>query len=167
MHQNTGKFLKFLESMNAVSESDKTLIESIKSGFMAIMEEEGPEESLPKEGEHTIHITYDKWDEESVEAGETDDKGFLGSAGMEITTPDYISMEPDSHDIKEGLTAVDKTVTFLRDNGPMEYSGDRGAYSGWFTHYGEMDTQGIHENRSYHLEGYSHEEVEQIVARLK
>ena len=102
------KIQLFNNFLNGMKEFDPTLMESIKTAFNTIYESEMQQQE-PK-----IRISYETWDEDSVDAGETDDKGWENEEG--------VSMQPDQYDLEEGLTPVDLAVKFLTDNGPMEAS---------------------------------------------
>lgn len=157
MNTKKAKFLKFLESLD--SETDKLLIESIRNGFQAILEEEESPEMAPKANSHLIRTTYDIVTPESAENGEAAEQGWIDEEG--------ISMEPDEFDLDEGISVVDKTVQFLKKNGATEFSGNR--FSPWFTNheYNHDYKSGAEESRSFHLVGYSDDELSEIVAQVK
>lgn len=75
--------------------------------------------------EPKIRIYYETWDEDSIDTGETNDRGWEDEAG--------VSMQPDQYDIEEGLTPVDLAVKFLTDNGPLQASSSSFAPRVWYT----------------------------------
>lgn len=84
-----------------------------------------------------LNGTYEVWDEESLEIGETDDSGFL--------------FEDQPHTFEE-------LVRLLEGLSPSDPS--RPA-SGWFTELGGMEPDGCVRNKSYHLcRGQSQEAIE-------
>ncbi len=147
------KIQLFNNFLNGMKEFDPTLMESIKTAFNTIYESEMQQQE-PK-----IRISYETWDEDSVDAGETDDKGWENEEG--------VSMQPDQYDLEEGLTPVDLAVKFLTDNGPMEASSSHFNSGVWYTNYGEQDMQnGSRTNRSFHLVGFTPEQEEEIFNRI-
>ena len=111
-----------------------------------------------------ITITYEVWDEEAVEAGDTDDRGFIDEEGED--------MAPDKWDREEGLTVIDKTVEYLLAHGayePSEWGPPGTAAPRWWTNYEHsLDFRtGERENRSYHLQGFSHAERQEIFRRME
>ncbi len=147
------KIQLFNKFLNGMKEFDPTLMESIQTAFNTIYESEMQQQE-PK-----IRISYETWDEDSVDAGETDDKGWENEEG--------VSMQPDQYDLEEGLTPVDLAVKFLTDNGPMEASSSHFNSGVWYTNYGEQDMQnGSRTNRSFHLVGFTPEQEEEIFNRI-
>ena len=147
------KIQLFNNFLNGMKEFDPTLMESIRTAFNTIYESEMQQQE-PK-----IRISYETWDEDSVDAGETDDKGWENEEG--------VSMQPDQYDLEEGLTPVDLAVNFLTDNGPMEASSSHFNSGVWYTNYGEQDMQnGSRTNRSFHLVGFTPEQEEEIFNRI-
>lgn len=147
------KIQLFNNFLNGMKEFDPTLMESIQTAFNTIYESEMQQQE-PK-----IRISYETWDEDSVDAGETDDKGWENEEG--------VSMQPDQYDLEEGLTPVDLAVKFLTDNGPMEASSSHFNSGVWYTNYGEQDMQnGSRTNRSFHLVGFTPEQEEEIFNRI-
>ena len=147
------KIQLFNNFLNGIKEFDPTLMESIQTAFNTIYESEMQQQE-PK-----IRISYETWDEDSVDVGETDDKGWENEEG--------VSMQPDQYDLEEGLTPVDLAVKFLTDNGPMEASSSHFNSGVWYTNYGEQDMQdGSRTNRSFHLVGFTPEQEEKIFNRI-
>ena len=147
------KIQLFNKFLNGMKEFDPTLMESIQTAFNTIYESEMQQQE-PK-----IRISYETWDEDSVDAGETDDKGWENEEG--------VSMQPDQYDLEEGLTPVDLAVKFLTDNGPMEASSSHFNSGVWYTNYGEQDMQnGSRTNRSFQLVGFTPEQEEEIFNRI-
>lgn len=144
------KFRNFLESIKS---KNPALIESIKKAYKICMESDEMTQEEPK-----IRISYETWDEDSIDVGETNDRGWEDEAG--------VSMQPDQYDIEEGLTPVDLAVKFLTDNGPLQASSSSFDPRVWYTHYGEMQTDGTTTNRSFHLVGFSPEQLQEIYDRV-
>jgi hypothetical protein len=142
------KFENFLESLKDGKQD--ILIESVKNGFNVCYENE-------MQLGHYITSTYETWDEESLEIGETDDKGWLDAEGE--------SMEPDNFDIEEGKDVITNTVEFLSDKGAIHPSDSVGA--GWWSTEGDIDIQtGDRTTESYHLNNYTDEEKQEIQKRM-
>ncbi|MCC5611033.1 hypothetical protein LC612_30855 [Nostoc sp. CHAB 5834] len=84
-----------------------------------------------------LNGTYEVWDEESLEIGETDDSGFL--------------FEDQPHTFEE-------LVRLLEGLTPSDSSYPA---SGWFTEQGSLEPDGCVRNKSYHLcRGQSQEAVQ-------
>lgn len=147
--KKTQKFNKFLESLKGTGHD--SLIESVKNGFKVCFENE-------TRTDHYITTTYETWDEESAEIGETDDRGWLDEEGQ--------SMEPDKYDIEEGLNVIDITVKFLSDKGAMHPNNSSGG-SRWWSTEEEMDMHtGDRTITSYHLNNYTAEEMEEVQEKM-
>lgn len=114
----------------------------------------GASEVVAADSEKRIRISYETWDEDALDAGETDDKGWENEEGVDFT---------DDGD----ETAVDQAVDFLKKEGATEFSSSaydpRGYYS---TESGSdaMDPQtGETTVYSYHLtDGWTDEEKKAI-----
>jgi len=103
-----------------------------------------------------IKTTYQTITPESAEKGDFEDQGWEDEEGK--------SMTPDEYDIEEGITAVDKTVEFLRNNGASEESN--------ITTYSTVDPErnyktGAEKYYSFHLYGFTPEEEIEISKRMK
>jgi len=103
-----------------------------------------------------ITITYEIWDDSSLEAGDTDNKGWIDDEG--------VSMKPDQYDIEDGKTSIELAIDFLKENGALEASSSHFHTGVWYTNdkYNENFRTGEVEQRSYHLKGFSSEEEEKI-----
>jgi hypothetical protein len=143
-------FLKFLESLKGHDQD--VLIESVKEGFKAYVE------SMENRTDKNITITYETWDEESVEVGETDDRGWIDEEG--------ISLEPDEDDIAEGKTLIDTTVEYLQKEGVIHPS-DSIAARWWSTEEDLNYRTGERTIKSYHLNNYTAEERAEIQRRME
>jgi hypothetical protein len=109
-----------------------------------------------------ITITYEIWGEEDLEAGDTDRRGWIDEEGE--------SMAPDADDRAEGLSAVDKAVSWLEYHGAYEGSegGARAASRWWTNHEHDIDYRtGEVEQRSYHLHGFTEAEKRAIQLRME
>lgn len=115
-----------------------------------------------------IRITYEIITPESAEDGDAE-RGWENEEG--------VVMEADEDDIAEaGVYAsgetrayADAAVDFLENAGVTEYSSSPGTGDdgGWYTEYGDQDMHtGNYENHSYHLEGFTDEELRDIYNRL-
>lgn len=111
-----------------------------------------------------IAIAYEIITPESAEAGDTEERGWIDEEGIDMT--------PDKYDIEDGLTAVDKAVEFLGDEGSQILDAEASSshfHTGiWYTAYDvnqDFKTSET-ENRSYHLYGFKPEEEEAIFQRI-
>ena len=109
----------------------------------------------------TIPVTYEIVSPESAEIGDAEDRGWEDGEGFDAT--------PDSHDIQDGVTAVDKAVEYLANMGAVHPSAGP-SYSGgslWFSDEGTEDYQTANvKTLSYHLKGFTEEEQEEIYNRV-
>jgi hypothetical protein len=107
-----------------------------------------------------IKTSYETWDQTALEAGDTDDRGWENEHGVDMT--------PNEHDAQDGVTAVSKAITFLKDNGAVHPSGSHFGPRLWYSTEGETDPKtGKVTVRSFHLDGFSLEEQEQIFNEIK
>ena len=147
--KNKQKFEKFLESLKGKDQD--ALIESIKTGFKACLENETALTG------HFITSTYETYTEESVEHGDAEDRVWLDEEGE--------SMEPDEYDIEDGLSVIDKTVKFLQSKGAIHPNDSMNAR--WWSTEEEMDMHtGERMIKSYHLNNYTEEEKAEINKRM-
>lgn len=110
------------------------------------------------EGKHVITSTYETWDEESLEAGETDDKGWLDEEG------ESMEIEPEYDD--EDETVITKTVSYLKKKGAIHPSSSHGAR--WYSTEGDTNYRsGEQTIESYHLNGYTEKELDEIGKLMK
>ena len=114
------------------------------------------------EEDKVIKTTYQIASPESVEQGDYEDTGWEDEEGE--------SMVPDQYDREEGITAVDKAVEFLRHRGAAHASQE--PYTGggnlWFSDDGDTDFRtGNTKTLSYHLSGFSEEEMQEIYNRVR
>ena len=101
-----------------------------------------------------ISISYETWDEESEDAGETDEKGWENEEGIEFTD-----------DADE--TAVEQAIDFLKKEGATNFSASSFEPRGWYSTGSESDDRDIQTGEltiySYHLNGeWTDEEKEAI-----
>lgn len=68
-------------------------------------------------------VTYSQMTPESVDAGDFSDGGFK----------DADSVQPDEFDAEDGLTAVDKAVSYLQDKGATEKSSSHFHPGVWYS----------------------------------
>jgi hypothetical protein len=102
-------------------------------------------------GQKGFRVTYTITTPESAARGECSDTGCFDEEG--------VSMDPDDGD--EDLTAVDKAVKYLRDEGATQFQG-----RWWDSAYDTDYRTGAEETRSYHPYGFSEPEIDQINKEL-
>lgn len=143
---------EYNELMDIIEETIKETLNAPTS----MNEAEG--DVVPTEG-RKIRVFVEEWDEESKDIGETDEKYWEEETG--------VSMEPDEFDIDDGKTAVDLAVSYLKDNGPVESDHEGKIYR---TIDAPMTRdrieRGIDEFRTFFLDNFSDEELEQIKAKV-
>jgi hypothetical protein len=100
-----------------------------------------------------ISVTYERWDDSALDAGDTDDRGYEDEEGVKFEDDDEF----------DG-TAVEQAVRFLQHNGAIEPSSSHFDSRVWYNSYGERDFRtGEIENKGYHLnDGWTDEEKQQI-----
>ena len=109
----------------------------------------------PMYGDRRIRTTYEVWSPEAVEAGDTDDRGWLDEEGE--------SMEPDEWDREEGVTAAKKAAKWLNDHGAIRCSSSQFHPGIWSSNGGTEDYRtGDREEHSFHLSGFTEEEEREI-----
>jgi hypothetical protein len=99
-----------------------------------------------------IRITYDIVTPESAAEGDYEESGWINKDG--------VSMKPDKYDTQDGITAVDKAIKFLDEEGANDASSSHFYPGIWYTSFGYRvnHSTGAEENRSYHLEGFTEAE---------
>lgn len=114
--------------------------------------------------EHGLRMTYDSvtWVGEDEEPDT--ESGWLWHGMSVDEPPEPASLEPDEWDLEDRLTAVDKAVDFLRDQGCTEYSSSPFSPGGWWSSGYSTHNWRTGEERqlSCHLYGFSDAEQEQI-----
>jgi len=107
-----------------------------------------------------IAITFSRTTPESSAQGDTSDSGWIDEEGVE--------MNPDLYDMEEGVTAVDKAVKFLKDEGVAHPSSSQFHVGLWYsTDYQTVDHRtGEDEERCFHLRNFTPEEEEEIYKRV-
>lgn len=102
-------------------------------------------------GKKLIKITYEIWDEDSLEAGETDDKGWEDEEGEEF--------ESD-----EDGTAAEKAIKFLKKKDATNASDGSYQSGTWYQDDGDTDMKtGDKKYLAYHLHGsWTPEEKKEI-----
>ena len=121
------------------------------------------EEVLPAEDKR-IATTYQTVTPESAEQSDFADHGWENEEGE--------SMLPDQYDTEEGITAVDKAVKFLQDNGGTEPSSSQFNTGVWYgtpdpDHNNDYFTKGEEKYYSFHLKGFTPEEEAEIFNKIK
>lgn len=76
-------------------------------------------------------------------------------------------MVPDKFDREDGLTVVDLAVSYLRRNGADEASSTDFHPGVWYSTYAEMDTDGVNEERHYHLKGFTPEQEREVYVQWR
>lgn len=106
--------------------------------------------------EKKIKIPYATITPESAEAGDYEETGWIDEDG--------VSMKPDRRDREEGLTAADKAIDFLRDEGAFSPSGAPFYPGVWYSTGFETEDYSTNEEveKSYHLYGFSEAEQRAI-----
>lgn len=107
-----------------------------------------------------VRITFTRTTPESVEQGDFSETGWIDGEGVDMT--------PDEVDREEGLTAVDKAVKFMRNEGAIEPSSTAFHPGVWYsTEFSVIDYgTGEEEERSFHLDGFSPEEEREIYEKM-
>jgi len=121
------------------------------------------EEVLPAEDKR-ITTSYQTVTPESAEQGDFADQGWENEEGE--------SMLADQYDTEEGITAVDKAVKFLKDNGGNEPSSSQFNTGVWYStpdpdHNNNYFTKGEEKYYSFHLKGFTPEEEKAIFDKMK
>lgn len=174
-NQKNEEFFNFLESIKVPG--DETLIESVKNGFSACFE--------AQEDTHRVLTTYEVIDEESAAEGDSKEHGWEDETGVNMELDEHdisdilrdnsdqlkVTPEPQRSSLLASLKAkelIQKTIKFLNEHGPLEFSGSQFYPHGWWTHYGEMDpATGETTNYGYHLKGYSEDELKAVYDGVK
>ncbi len=99
-----------------------------------------------------IRTTYETWDDEAVEAGDTDDRGWHDEEGVDFN--------PDEYDVADEILAVDKAIEWLENEGARDEGAD------WYTSSEEDFRTGERTEYNYHLDGFSVAEENAIHAGL-
>ena len=87
-----------------------------------------------------IKISYEKWDEDAMEAGDTDDRGWEDEVGIDF------SDDPDETPAKDA-------IKYLRKKGATNPSSTRYASDVWYSSEDKDFKTGDVEIKSYHLYG--------------
>jgi hypothetical protein len=108
-----------------------------------------------------FRITYQIVSPESAEQGDYEETGWYNEEGDELSL--------DNDDIEEGLTAINKAVSYLKDKGIIECSSSpRLSVHDWFIADDEQDYRtGNCTTYNYHPVGYTEEELNEIKRLLK
>jgi hypothetical protein len=109
--------------------------------------------------EPRITTAYERWTPEDVEAGDTDDRGWVDEDG--------VSMEPDEYDLEEGLTPVDLAVKFLQSEYVVSASSYPWSKGTWYESSDEDPYSGEREYKHYFLEDFTPAEEREVYAELK
>jgi hypothetical protein len=107
-----------------------------------------------------IRIAYTQFTPESLENGESSDNGWLNEEG--------VVMDPDAWDIEDGISAVDKTVNFLKGNNVSQASSSHFHTGVWYTSECQcIDYRtGTDEEKSFFLDNYSEDEEKEIFKQI-
>lgn len=110
-----------------------------------------------------VKVTFQITTPESAAAGDFAETGWIDEEGS--------SVEPDRWDLESGVTAVDKAVELILENGPVEASSSRFHPGVWFTQTNPTQNRdffenGVEETHSFHLEGFTVEEQREVFRRV-
>jgi len=108
----------------------------------------GVENSEPRK----IVSYYEKWDQEALEAGDTDDRG----------ENDEYEIELDDIDKEDDKTIVDLAVEYLKYNFAHDPSSSHFHPGIWYTATDEHPYTGVVENITYHLKGFTEAEEAEV-----
>lgn len=114
-------------------------------------------ESVTDTGEKRIKTAYEIITPESAEEGDAEERGWEDEEGELI--------EP--WDTEAGQTVVEAAIEWLSTRGPFEAPQSQFRPGAWYISYGGQDADGSYTNYSYHLEGFTPEEEQQIYDGLK
>lgn len=102
------------------------------------------QEFIEEDGDKVIRTSYETWDEEDIEAGDTDKRGWEDEEGVVFET-------------------VEDAIKWLKDQGAVHPSDSRFRTGTWYSTEDELNfTTGERTIRSFHLKGFSGEEEEEI-----
>lgn len=108
-----------------------------------------------------ITVSFSRTTPESSAQGDASEHGWIDEEGEDMT--------PDSFDYEEGISAVDKAVKFLKEQGAVHASSSHFHPDVWYsTEYQTIDyATGEDEERSFHLKDFSDAEQQQIWNAMK
>lgn len=108
-----------------------------------------------------IRVSFNRTTPESVEQGDFSESGWIDEEG--------VSMMPDDYDREDGITAVDKAVNFLKNEGVHEMSSSHFHPGVWYsTEWQTIDySTGAEEERNYHLSGFTPDQEREIWDKMK
>lgn len=108
-----------------------------------------------------ITVSFSRTTPESSAQGDASEHGWIDEEGVDMT--------PDSFDYDEGISAVDKAIKFLKDQGAVHPSASHFHPDVWYsTEYQTIDYRtGEDEERSFHLKDFSPAEQQQIWDAMK
>lgn len=110
----------------------------------------------PEYRERRITTTFSQTTPESAEQGDYSDTGWIDEEGVD--------MNLDEYDREEGLTVAEKTAKWLFNEGASEGSSSHYHHGMWYsTEWSVNDySTGEEEQRSFHLDGFTADEEEEI-----
>lgn len=108
-----------------------------------------------------ITVSFSRTTPESSAQGDASEHGWIDEEGVDMT--------PDSFDYDEGISAVDKAIKFLKDQGAVHPSSSHFHPDVWYsTEYQTINyATGEDEERSFHLKDFSPAEQQQIWDAMK
>jgi len=153
--------LSQIEALEALKKDVKTTvkqeIDAVIKTIEAAVGDEIEKEELTEAAKSTgkrISTSYETWDDESEQAGETDDKGWKDEEGEEFSDD-------------EDESAVKQAVKFLRKNGAVDFSASQYEPRGWYSTSTDSDSRDIRTGEltiySFHLnDGWTDKEKKEI-----
>lgn len=109
---------------------------------------------------HGVAVTFEIYATAEDVEGVEEERGWL-------YPPDNpIWVEPDAYDTEAGKTAVDLAVGYLRGEGATEASASHFSDGVWYLRTGDADADGMVEQNSYHLQGFTEEEAYEVFRRI-
>jgi hypothetical protein len=107
----------------------------------------------------SITVYYETWDHDSIDAGDTDDRGEW----------DHVEIEADEMDLDDGKPDSVLAAHYLMDNGPVESSSSQWHPGVWYTSIDAEEDYKTGEKTyySFHLTGFDEGESREIFDLIK
>lgn len=145
-----GVFVKTGDIVTLTRKEITEKVKEMKAAGKAKAEKDEKKATASAEGKR-IRTSYEVWDEDALEAGDTDDRGWEDEEG-EVFEDDV-----------DGETAVESAISWLRDKGATEASCSRFEPRCWYISTDTDFRTGDVTNYHYHLnDGWTDEEKEEI-----
>lgn len=155
--------LKSGKSKKVVSENIRKLLAEgypQKQAIAIALKKAGLSRQNPTEKrEKTITVYYETWDEDSIDAGETDERGEW----------DQVEIEADETDLEDGKPDSVLAAEYLMDHGPVEASSTQWHPGVWYTSIDAEEDYKTGEKTyySFHLSGFDEGEAREIFDIIK